>query len=292
MSAPEIPYVEGVDHHELIVRGLRRHVATAGPEDGLPVYLHHGWPQHFYEFRHLIPRLAAAGYRVVAPDSRGFGWTEHPPDEDFSHAAFVEDVVAVCGELGLERIRFVGHDWGCWFGFLLCLEHPELVDRALLMSAPHPWPPPPAPDLETIGRFASLAYQAALAAPATPRRAKAALFRFLMQSGHAARFEPDELEAYLAPLSRPAQVRASTLLYRNTLLRELAPIAKGRFADRRLAMPVSYLIGDADPLFDEPVFRALPEHGDHVSTEVVPGAGHFLPEEAPELVAERVLAFL
>ena len=274
------------------MRGIRRHVALAGPADGPPVLLHHGWPQHWYEWRHLIPELAGAGHRVIVPDARGFGWSEYPPDEDFSHAAFVDDVVALCETLGLERVSYVGHDWGCWFGFLLALRHPDLIERAALMSAIHPWLPPPAADLDTVRRFSRLAYQVPIASPAPPGPLKPALFRLFAQAGHGDRFGERELDAYLAPLSQPSQQRASTLLYRNTLRREARPIARGEVAGGRLTMPVLFMIGDHDHLFDEEVVHALSSHGDDVQIEVVPGAGHFLPEEAPDLVRDRVLAFL
>ncbi len=265
-------------------------MAFAGPEDGPPVLLHHGWPQHWYEWHHLIPELAGAGHRVIVPDSRGFGWSEYPPDEDFSHAAFVGDVVALCETLGIERVSYVGHDWGCWFGFLLALRHPDLIERAALMSAPHPWIPAPARDLETVRRLSRLAYQVLIASP--PARLKPALFRFMAQAGHGDRFSEQDLDAYLAPLSQPSQLRASTLLYRNSLRREMLPLARGALAAKHLAIPVLYMIGDKDPLFDEPVVHDLSSHGDDVQIEVVPGAGHFLPEETPELVRDCVLSFL
>ena len=274
------------------MRGIRRHVAFAGPEDGPPVLLHHGWPQHWYEWRHLIHELAGAGHRVIAPDSRGFGWSEYPPDEDFSHDAFVDDVLALCETLGLERVSYVGHDWGCWFGFLLALRQPRLIERAALMSAPHPWLPPPAADLDTVRRVSRLAYQVAIATPAPPGPLKPALFRLIAKAAHGDRFTERELDTYLAPLNQPSQQRASTLLYRNTLRREMLPIARGAVAAGRLAMPVLYMIGDHDLLYDEEMVQALPSHGDDVQIEVVRGAGHFVPEEAPELVCDRVLSFL
>jgi pimeloyl-ACP methyl ester carboxylesterase len=289
---PPLPHLAGVEHQDLTVRGIRRHVAFAGPPDGRPVLLHHGWPQHWYAWRHLIPELARAGHRVIVPDSRGFGWSEFPPDEDFTHAAFVDDVVALCQVLGLARVSFVGHDWGCFFGFPLALRHPDLVERAVLVSAPHPWVPAPAADLETVVRFSRLAYQVAIASPAPPGPLKPALFRLIAQAAHGGHFSERELDAYLVPLSQPSQQRASTLLYRNTLLREVLPLARGAHAGERLAMPVLYMIGDGDPLFDLEAVNALSSHGDRVQTEVVPGAGHFLPEEKPDLVRDRVLAFL
>ena len=71
-----MPAVEGVEHIYVNAGGLRTHVAVAGPEGGEPVMLLHGWPQHWWLWRNVMPELAAAGYRVYAPDLRGLGWSE------------------------------------------------------------------------------------------------------------------------------------------------------------------------------------------------------------------------
>src|SRR5688572_2310538 len=172
---PSMPHVDGVEHREVLVRGLRLHVALAGPAGGHPVVLQHGWPEHWYEWRFLIGPLAQAGYRVVAPDFRGFGWSEYPPDEDFRKETLVDDLIALCANLGYGRISLVGHDWGCWVGWLLCLRRPELVDRAVLLSAPPPFAPERI-DPEAVGRVGRLAYQLPIAAP-LPTVAKLAYFR-------------------------------------------------------------------------------------------------------------------
>jgi pimeloyl-ACP methyl ester carboxylesterase len=238
-----------------------------------------------------MPALAEAGYRAIAPDSRGFGWTEHPGDEDFSHEAFVEDVVALCGELGLERVRYVGHDWGCWFGFLLALERPALLERAVLMSAPHPWPEMGF-DLQSLLRIAKFSYQIPIALPAPTGPFKPALFSLGLQGGRRDRFSDEEVEAYMAPLRQPSQQRASTLLYRGTLLRAMPSVARGSHRDGRITVPVRYLFGEQDPIFDEGLVSGLDEHAGSSETEVIPGAAHFLPEEVPDLVNDRVLSFL
>jgi pimeloyl-ACP methyl ester carboxylesterase len=287
--APPMPHVAGVEHREVDVRGLRMHVALAGPSAGRPVLLAHGWPQHWYEWRHLIGPLAEAGYRVVAPDFRGFGWSEYPPDEDFRKETLVDDLIALCAALGYERVSLVGHDWGCWAGWLLCLRRPDLVERAVLLSAPPPFPPDQI-DPAAVGRLGRLAYQLPIAAP-LPYAVKLAWFRHMgdLLGGR----PPDEVEVYAATLAQRSQVRASTLLYRQFLTREVGPLIARRYGGQRLTVPVRYLVGDDDLLFyeglvDEPVPHADADY----RGEVLRGVGHFIPEEAPDLLRERVLGFL
>ncbi|HYJ20397.1 MAG TPA: alpha/beta fold hydrolase, partial [Solirubrobacterales bacterium] len=115
---PELPPVDGVSHRTVRARGLDFHVAEAGSGDDVVLCLH-GWPQHWYEWRHLMPALADR-HRVLALDLRGFGWSEAPP-KGYEKENLASDVLAVLDQLGIERVKLVGHDWGGWVGFLLCL---------------------------------------------------------------------------------------------------------------------------------------------------------------------------
>ena len=96
----------------------------------------------------------------------------------------------------------------------------------------------------------------------------------------------------MAPLRQPLQLRASTLLYRGTLLRESRSVARGRFRDKRLTMPVLHLIGGKDAFYEDDIPRRVEANGDEATAAVAAQAGHFLPEEDPEFVRERVLPFL
>jgi pimeloyl-ACP methyl ester carboxylesterase len=280
MSLP-LPHVDGVDHQDVVVRGLRMHVAFAGPATGHPVVLQHGWPQHWYEWRYLIGPLAQAGYRVIVPDFRGFGWSEYPPDEDFRKETLVDDLIALIAELGYGPVSFVGHDWGCWAGWLLSLRRPELVDRAVMLSVRSPVPPERI-DPGALGRLASLWYQIPLASPLPGAAKLAALGRFRLGV-------PD---VYVEPLRQPSLMRASTLLYRQFLTRELGPLLAGRYRSQRVTVPVLFLVGDRDPLFYEEMVDEHLTHVDDYRGEVLRGVAHFIPEEAPDVLRERVLAFL
>ena len=284
-----MPHVDGVEHREVVVRGLRTHLAVAGPEGGPPVVLTHGWPQHWYEWRHLMPELARAGYRALAPDWRGFGWSEYPPDEDFRKETLADDLIALCEVLGLSRISLVGHDWGAFAGWLICLRRPDLIERAVLVSAPPPFPPDRI-EPAALRRLGQLAYQLPIAAP-MPHRAKLAA---LQNIGRVLRGRPpDDMEVYAATLEQPSQLRATTLLYRQFLTRDLPGLLARRYAGQRLTVPVRFLIGDEDLVYNEGVVDEPVAHADaDYRGEVVPGVGHFLPDEARDLLRERVLGFL
>src|SRR5258708_5056780 len=129
MSEP--PALDGVAHRTVRARGLDFHVAEAGSGDDVVLCLH-GWPQHWYEWRHLMPALADR-HRVLALDLRGFGWSDAPRD-GYEKEDMATDVLAVLDELGLERVKLVGHDWGGWIGFLLCLRSPRRFERFLALN--------------------------------------------------------------------------------------------------------------------------------------------------------------
>jgi pimeloyl-ACP methyl ester carboxylesterase len=287
---PPIPQVDGVEHSEVIVRGLRLHVATAGPASGRPVVLQHGWPQHWYEWRHLMRALGGAGYRAIAPDFRGLGWSEFPPDEDFRKDTLVDDLIALCAELGHERVSFVGHDWGCWVGWLLCLRKPQLVERAVMLSVRAPFPPDTI-DLAALGRLGRLVYQLPLAAP-MPYAAKQATFRLIGAALSRGNDFQLEREPYVIPLRQKSVTRASTLLYRDFVTRELPGLIGGRYRGQRISVPIRFLVGDRDPLYYPEMVEEQAPHFDDYQGESLTGVGHFIPEQVPDLLSERVLSFL
>ena len=86
----------------------------------------HGWPQHWWMWRHVVPLLAPHA-RLVMIDLRGFGWSDAPPG-GYDKQTLADDVLAVLDALGLERVRLVAHDWGAWIGFLACVAAPERFD--------------------------------------------------------------------------------------------------------------------------------------------------------------------
>ncbi|MGH2942643.1 MAG: alpha/beta fold hydrolase [Solirubrobacteraceae bacterium] len=135
-AQPDMPELAGSEHRFVDVRGARLHVAELG--DGPPVLLLHGWPQHWWTWRALMPLLADR-FRVLALDLRGFGWSE-PTPRGYRKAELAEDVAGVLDALEIDRADLVGHDWGGVVGFLVCLNHTDRVRRFVPMNTGHVWP--------------------------------------------------------------------------------------------------------------------------------------------------------
>jgi pimeloyl-ACP methyl ester carboxylesterase len=278
----DLPPVAGVAHRYVEVNGVRLHVAEAG--SGAPLVLLHGWPQHWWCWRHLIPRLAQR-HRVLAPDLRGWGWSDAPPG-DYAKSTFAADVLALLDNEGLDRVELIGHDWGAYTAFLLALEHPQRVQRLLALDIAPPWTRLSRPRPRHLALPLLASYQVLLGTPVLGPLALTSstqLVRTLIRagSGPQARWSDEELDAYATVLREPARARASSACYRTFLTRELPNVARHGDRSHDLQVPALLAIGGASPL--RHVVDRRP--GPNLRVETVAGAGHFLPEEAPDQVA-------
>ncbi len=107
--------------------------------DGPPVVLLHGFPDSGRLWRHQVPALSAAGFKVIVPDLRGYGRSDKPPEpEDYAMRLLVGDVLAVMSAAGAQSARVVGHDWGAAIAWVLAARAPEHVERLVVLSVGHP----------------------------------------------------------------------------------------------------------------------------------------------------------
>jgi pimeloyl-ACP methyl ester carboxylesterase len=112
---------------------------VAGPDDGEPVVLLHGFPQTSYSWRSQLEALGAAGYRAVAPDQRGYSPGARPTAvEAYTVDHLVDDVVGMADALGVETFHLVGHDWGAAVAWATAITHPDRVRSLVALSVPHP----------------------------------------------------------------------------------------------------------------------------------------------------------
>jgi pimeloyl-ACP methyl ester carboxylesterase len=270
------------------------HVAEAG--SGEPVLLLHGFPQHWWEWRDIIPGLAER-YRVIAPDLRGAGWTDAPPT-GYTRGELRDDVVALLDALGLERLNVVSHDMGALVAFALCLEHPERVQRHVSLGGP---PPFVSFSPRLIPAFRHLWFQQALAMPGLGHRllsgGRQRLPRHLFThfSPNPDLWSERDLEVFVSRLRDPKRAHAGSALYRKLVLAEFPRMIRGAYDDQRLTTPTLLLFGAADAAFPPELVRILlrgsADHVDDMELVFIEGAAHFIADEKPEEVVARSLAF-
>ena len=305
--------------------GIRLRVALAGK--GPLVVLVHGWPESWYSWRHQIPALAAAGYRVATPDVRGYGGSDKP--EAIAAYAIKEmcaDIAGLVAALGETRAILIGHDWGAPIVWNTALFHPEKVRAVAGLSVPHTGRGP-APRIELLQRiykdrfFYQLYFQTPGVAEAEleadvrlslrkiyywasgegikagPRLDKPANARLLDGL-----VDPDPFPAWLTPADLDYYVgefqhsgfRGPLNRYRTS---KLDFTQQAAVADQRIEQPAAFIAGSLDP-----VLRFVPgvdlielmrdRTRDLRLLKLVDGAGHWVQQERPSEVNAALLEFL
>ncbi len=279
----------------------------------------HGWPELSYSWRRQIPVLAQAGYRVVAPDMRGYGDSSAPQAiEAYSIFDLVGDMVALVGELGECEAIVVGHDWGAHVAWHCALFRPDLFKAVAALSVP-PARRSPAPPLEVLRRkgletFYWVYFQPPGQAEAEFERDVAHTMRaafygrgvsLVIKSGKGFLDEariPDAPPAWLneddvahyADVFRRTGFRGGLNWYRN-LDRNWALTAPWR--DARIAQPSLFVAGSRDGVIAGPLGEARLREMDGLLTDlrgklIIDGAGHWIQQERAEEVNAALLGFL
>ncbi|MFC0622494.1 alpha/beta fold hydrolase [Kribbella deserti] len=286
MTGFDLPAMDGVQHHFIELPGLRMHVAEAGA--GETVLLLHGFPQHWWEWREVIPELAGH-YRVICPDLRGFGWTGAPPT-GYTSDQFVSDVVALLDVLDVDRVHVIGHDWGSLVAFQLCLSKPERVRTHLCLSVPPPYISFDPALVKVMWRlWFDFVLPVPLLGPWALRRTS--LARFLLTNsatGGRSGWMPEDVELFAGQFRDPARAHAGSALYRSFILPTSMRMMRGT-PDTRLTTRTRVLLGADDPIVRAEFIHGHEPHVDDLTIEHVADAGHFLVDDQPKAVVEHAL---
>ena len=270
--------------------GLDLFVREAG--EGPPLLLLHGWPQHSAMWEPLIGELAG-DFHVIAPDLRGFGRSEAPAGPYDKHT-LAADVVALMDAEGIEKATIVGHDWGGWIAWLLALEHPERVERFADLDVPPPWSRDNQVSWAKLPKqLAFSSYQWIISSPLVGERFVSSpqwLARFIRGgSKRTDVWTPERLAVFTDPMTEHARARASVMLYRTFLLREIPQIIRANYTRDQLDVPGLVIMGGESQITK---LLGVPNEAPNLEVEVLGGVGHYVVDEAPEAVMERLRPFL
>lgn len=278
----QMPHVGAIEHSHHLVDGVRVHCAEAG--EGPPLVLLHGWPQHWWSWRDLIGPLSQR-YRVICPDIRGMGWSD-VPREGYGVRRLATDLFRLLDVLGHERVRLVGHDWGLLIGYAAAFARPDRIERFVPLGGVTPWSAIGAPPRLYVRPW----HVYLLATPAGPSLAYATARNRLGAWRASGRFSDEEMEAYSAPLRRPDGLVATVERDREIVRREIPYFV--RHAKRhRLRVRTLHLNGEHDPL-TQGTPNSYRRFADDMRLELVPGSGHFIAEEQPQWLLDRLTEFL
>lgn len=274
-----------MEHHYADLGDVRLHYVTAG--QGFPVVLLHGWPQSWYEWHHIMPRLSAE-YRVIAPDLRGLGDSSRPL-QGYDKKTVGNDIWRLVHDvLGIEQFFLVGHDWGGPTAYAVAAAHPDAVRKLAILDVTIP-----GDGSQNISQGGRRWHHAFHQTPDLPEALIAGrediYFGWFYRNYGARPLSEADIAEYLRTYRQPGALRAGFSYYR-AIPQDIAENA-ALAARSKLSMPVLALGGDRAWGRREEVVESLRRMATDVRGGVIADCGHWMPEEQPEGLLRQLLAF-
>jgi epoxide hydrolase 4 len=269
---------------------VRIHAVAAGPKDGRVVVLLHGFPEFWYGWRKQIEPLAAAGFRVIVPDQRGYNLSSKPQSvAPYALTELVSDVIAIADQLGKPKIFLAGHDWGAAVAWSATLLHSQRIAKLAVLNVPHP---------SVMRRFLSTRprqmlrswYMFFFQLPWLPEALFSAFHfrigaRALLRSSWPGTFSPDDLAQYRAAWSQPGALAGMINWYR-ALFRY-----RVKFPNRTVGVPTRILWGERDAfLLSEMAHESL-RYCTNAELFTFAAATHWLQHEESAKVSQILVEF-
>ena len=266
-------------------RGFEFDVFEGGPENGAPIVLLHGFPQHSGQWEAVIPALHEAGLRTVAINQRGYSPGARPSEPaDYALNECVADVLSIMDSLGHDHFHLAGHDWGAAVAWLLAFTAPERVRTLTAISVPH-----------------GLALSKALRDPGSDQRSRSSyMWLFadlekavpLLLEDDAIRLRAlftgsgmseEQVQRYVTPMRDPAALRGALIWY-TTAIQRLSP------QPGPVAVPTTLLWSNGDVALGRAAAEGTKEFvtGDYRFVEL-DGVSHWIPDQAPQATADAIL---
>lgn len=275
-----------MEHHDRQAGEVRLHFVEQGR--GPLVLLLHGFPDYWYGWRHQIPVLVAAGYRVVAVDLRGYNQSERPAGiAAYKLDTLTADIVAFVRSLGpQEPLAVIGHDWGGIIAWQLAMQHPETLRSLVILNAPHPLAYSrelKRPSSQWLRSWYAMFFQLPKIPEALLAANDFALLKRALRSGPA---ESDEdLACYLEAFSSPGALTAALHYYRAAARYRWAP-------PRQVQCPTRILWGKRDPFLVPRLAEGLQRWVADLDVVMLDDAGHWLQLTHADQVNQHLLQIL
>ena len=269
---------------------VRLHAIAAGPHDGPVVVLLHGFPEFWYVWRRQIEPLAAAGFRVIVPDQRGYNLSSKPSSvAAYALPELVSDVIAIADQLGREKIFLAGHDWGAAVAWSTALLHPQRIAKLAVLNVPHP---------SVMRKFLSTRprqflrswYMLFFQLPWLPEAVFSAfnfriVSRSLLRFSRPGTFSTEDLAQYRAAWSQPGALTAIINWYR-ALFR-----ARVEFPDKIVRVPTRLLWGERDAFLLAEMAHESLRYCTNAELFTFATATHWLQHEEPARISELLIDF-
>jgi pimeloyl-ACP methyl ester carboxylesterase len=266
------------------------HAVAAGPPDGPVAVLLHGFPEFWRGWHGQIEPLAAAGFRVIVPDQRGYNLSSKPPGlASYAITQLVSDVIAIADQLGRDRIFLAGHDWGAAVAWCAALLHPTRIAKLAIVNVPHP---------SVMRRFLKSDfrqlrrswYMFALQIPWLPETIfRARNFKFgtsaLLRSSRPGTFSEEDLAQYRAAWAQPGALTGMINWYRAAFRH------RPQIADRTVHVPTRILWGERDAFLLPEMAQASLRYCTNAELFTFADSSHWLQHEQPSRVSELLIDF-
>ena len=270
--------------------GVTIKAVAAGPQDGPVVLLLHGFPEFWYSWHKQIEPLAAAGFRVIVPDQRGYNQSSKPPGvASYALSQLTSDVIAIADQLGREKIFLAGHDWGANVAWSTALLHPQRIAKLAILNVPHP---------SVMRRYLKTNrrqlrrswYIFFFQLPWLPEAFFTSFnfrigVRSLVRSSRPGTFSPEDLAQYRAAWSQPGAMSAMIHWYRAAFRYRI------KFPDRTVHVPTRILWGMRDAFLLSEMAQDSLRYCTNAELYTFANASHWLQHEEPARVSELLIDF-
>jgi epoxide hydrolase 4 len=280
-----------LEHSFVKTNNINLHVVSAGPKDGPVVILLHGFPEYWGGWKKQIPALVDAGYRVLAPDQRGYGKSDKPPQiQAYDIDILAQDILGLIDHSGQEKVHLVGHDWGAVIAWWIGIHYPERIKNLSILNVPHP-SVMQKHLLSNLRQLKKSWYIFFFQIPKLPERAFTQnggkkMLAMLQSTSNPGSFSDEDLAGYAQNWAIEGCPTAMLNWYRAAMRR-----GAEKLKNKRVSVPTQVIWGMGDVALGSEMAAPSVDYCDEGHLEKIQDATHWVQHDAPEHVNRLLLSF-